>query len=119
MKNFSIKFKLAAFPAQILEVFLSGYESVEDARQHFITLVDHSEIIKIEERRAAPDYKGHDSLADMIKGHVHNWRTALEAEKKGYEDAMDSDNASYIDHELKALAEIEAATLVELELSKG
>ena len=58
-----------------------------------------------------PDYKGHGSLAEMISGHIHSYRSALKF-KRGH--AKDSDDRSYVDHQLSALDDIEAACKAEL-----
>lgn len=56
-------------------------------------------------------YKGHKSLEDMIKSHISVWRDALE---KLHEESTEPDDISYYAHELRALAEIEAAVKVKL-----
>jgi len=48
-------------------------------------------------------YAGHDNLAEMIKGHIGNWRDALNHQK------IDQHDTSYLDHELSALDQIEKA----------
>jgi hypothetical protein len=53
-------------------------------------------------------YKGHASLADMVRTHIDEWREALAHMKVN--PAYDK---AYIDHELKALAEIENACNVD------
>lgn len=63
---------------------------------------------------SAPDYKGHDNLAEMVQHHVKHWRSGLYALKCNAESIGDSDDASYLDHELKALQEIESAAQAEL-----
>lgn len=63
-------------------------------------------------------FKGHDSLAEMVSTHIHNWRTALELEKKNHQLNFDQDNVDYMDHELSALADIEAACKIEIASSK-
>lgn len=54
--------------------------------------------------------KGHKTFPEMVRGHIHNWRTALKHEQI---DAEDCDR-SYIAHELRALDEIEDACLIEM-----
>lgn len=61
-----------------------------------------------------PDYKGHANLAEMIKGHVHVWRTGLNMGKDGAESRGDEDDSSWWDHEQQALDDIEAAVKAEL-----
>ena len=56
-------------------------------------------------------YKGHTSLACMIKGHIAVWREALQTM---HEESTQPDDMSYYTHELKALADIEAAVKAEL-----
>lgn len=56
------------------------------------------------------DYKGHDSLAEMVVGHIKNYRSALKFQR-GH--AKDADDRSWFDHELSALDDIEAACLAE------
>lgn len=56
-------------------------------------------------------YKGHSSLACMIKGHIAVWRQALETM---HEESTEPDDMSYYTHELKALEDIEAAVKAEL-----
>ncbi len=58
------------------------------------------------------DYKGHATLAEMVSGHIEVWRDALKHR------LIDSDSADklYIEHELKALEEIEKACEVEMGL---
>lgn len=56
--------------------------------------------------------KGHASLADMILGHTIVYRSCLEM---GVFKATDDDDKHYWNHELKALAEIEAACAVEIQ----
>lgn len=58
-------------------------------------------------------YGGHMNLAEMVKTHIDNWRNALESIKKIQLSESDS---SYIDHELKALRDIENAVNSELGL---
>lgn len=53
-----------------------------------------------------PDYKGHDSLAEMVSTHVAVWLKALEAQKTA---ALDNDDRSYFDHEITALSDIKIA----------
>jgi len=54
-------------------------------------------------------YSGHGSLADMVSTHLHVWRGALQ-------DAMENESEkSFIEHELKALDDIEAAVKYELQ----
>lgn len=65
-----------------------------------------------------PDYKGHANLAEMIKGHIRNWRECLQEKQQAACVKLDRDDASYWDHELKALDEIEAAALAEIAASK-
>lgn len=62
------------------------------------------------------DYKGHNSLAEMISTHIHVWRSALESLKdEAIPGAfLETDDSAYYEHELKALAEIEAAVNAEL-----
>lgn len=60
-----------------------------------------------------PIYDGHTNLADMINGHLHNWRLALET-ARGLEST--SFGKQYIDHELRALDRI--AHAVEYDLAK-
>lgn len=48
-------------------------------------------------------FKGHSSLAEMVSTHIENWRTCLEMV------ASFDEEPSYYQHELKALADIEAA----------
>lgn len=62
------------------------------------------------------DYKGHSSLAEMIAGHIHAWRSALQAQK---DEAivgafLETDDSAYYEHELKALEDIENAVKQEL-----
>ncbi len=61
------------------------------------------------------DYKGHKSLADMVSTHIDVWREALTAMHE--ESTMPCD-MSYYRHELKALADIEAAIKAELDGAK-
>ncbi len=56
------------------------------------------------------DYKGHNSLAEMVSTHIHVWRDLLQDERD-----RNFEESSYYEHELKALAEIEAAVNAELE----
>lgn len=56
-------------------------------------------------------YKGHNTLADMISAHIHVWRSALN-DRKG--ECFSESDREYYDHELKALADIEAAVNAEL-----
>lgn len=51
-------------------------------------------------------FKGHTSLAEMVSTHIENWRLALTA-LKGCQ--VSSGDCAYLEHELKALREIEAA----------
>lgn len=54
-------------------------------------------------------YKGHKSLAEMIRGHLAPFRKALEAERDSKLDVLDHDDAAYWDHEIAALDDIAAA----------
>ena len=58
-----------------------------------------------------PHLKGHTSLAEMIKGHIENWRKAL-----NYQMLTEGENAdfTYFVHELMALNDIELAVKKEL-----
>ena len=56
------------------------------------------------------DYKGHKSLADMVSTHIDVWRALLQDEHdRNYSES------DYYKHELKALADIEAAINAELD----
>lgn len=59
-----------------------------------------------------PNYQGHSSLADMVSTHIDNWRYALKTLQKCQ---LSEADVSYFQHELKALADIEAAVNTELE----
>lgn len=58
-------------------------------------------------------YKGHKSLAEMIRGHLAPLRAALEAERDSKLDVLDHDDAAYWDHEIAALDDIAAAVLID------
>jgi len=60
-------------------------------------------------------YKGHKNLAEMVNGHLRNFRAGLLALKAVAEARYDSDDASYWGHEVKALGEIEVAVSHELQ----
>lgn len=63
------------------------------------------------------DYKGHKNLADMVVTHIENWRDALKIarEHANPPDTVEgTDDRSYWEHELKALADIENAVNQEL-----
>jgi len=66
---------------------------------------------KIVTEPAAPitsgaDYKGHESLAEMLVTHLDNYRRALKFQR-GH--ANDADDRAWFDHELAALLDIEKA----------
>lgn len=71
------------------------------------------ECVIVDEAHIKNLYGGHMNLAEMVKTHIDNWRSALEAIKKIQLSESDS---SYIDHELKALRDIENAVNSELGL---
>lgn len=54
-------------------------------------------------------YLGHASLAEMVSTHINGWRDLLESEC-----ARNNRERPYIDHELKALADIERAVNLDL-----
>lgn len=59
------------------------------------------------------DYKGHKNLADMVSTHIDVWRNLLQDEHDRNYSEM-----GYYKHELKALADIEAAINAELDGAK-
>lgn len=59
-------------------------------------------------------YKGHKNLAEMIRGHLRNMRAGLVELRARAMARGDRDDASYWDHEIKALGEIEVAVHSEL-----
>jgi hypothetical protein len=62
---------------------------------------------------AVDPLKGHMSLAEMVSGHIGVWRDLLkEAKEKAPSPTFDMDDRSYYQHELNALADIEAACAV-------
>lgn len=62
---------------------------------------------------SSPNYCGHKSLADMIIAHIEVWRDALKAKRSLT--AMSQDDFTYIEHEMKALDDIEKACEKEIE----
>lgn len=58
-------------------------------------------------------YGGHKSLAEMIDGHIHVWREALQRRLK--QSLYDPSARDYFTHELKALDEIQVATKKDLQ----
>lgn len=58
-------------------------------------------------------YKGHRSLAEMIRGHLAPFRAALEAERDA---KLDHDEAAYWDREIAALHDIAAAVALDLQV---
>jgi hypothetical protein len=63
----------------------------------------------------APDYKGHDNLAEMISGHIRACLDGLNALKTIAQAGMSEDSASYWEHEIKAWKDIQAAAKAERE----
>lgn len=59
-------------------------------------------------------YKGHNSLAEMISNHLRNYRVGLLTLEAAATAQGDTDNASYWQHEIKALGEIEHAVSIDL-----
>lgn len=55
---------------------------------------------------------GHKSFAEMMQGHIHVWRNALEAQREAT--ISDGGDSTFCSHELAALGAIEVACLEEL-----
>ena len=82
-----------------------------DARENRVQ-IDLIRMGEIGKSAVFDTYAGHDSLAAMISGHVHVWRDML---TKVLDTGLIGDQyGPFIEHELKALAEIEAAVKAEL-----
>lgn len=85
----------------------------------FVEIGEHSiackklECINATESEIKSLYGGHMNLAEMVKTHIDNWRNALESIKKVQ---LSESDCSYIDHELRALRDIENAVNSELGL---
>ena len=59
--------------------------------------------------------KGHKSLAEMVSTHIYAYRTLLENARDGAAaPSHETDDASYYQHELFALDDIEAACAIEM-----
>ena len=60
--------------------------------------------------------KGHSSLASMVLSHIGVWRKLVVMEKMqiALDDERDKDDMHFIEHELEALENIEAACLAEI-----
>lgn len=61
-------------------------------------------------------YKGHRSLAEMIRRHLEPFLAALEAERDSKLDVLYHDEAAYWDREIAALHDIAAAVALDLQV---
>lgn len=62
-----------------------------------------------------PHYGGHSSLADMVRTHINVWRGLLQE----VVDDASLGSASYWKHELKVLAEIDEACMIDAGVNEG
>jgi hypothetical protein len=60
------------------------------------------------------DYKGHETLAHMINGHLRIWRDGIKALHTIAIASNSFDAASYWEHEIKALEEVELAVMADI-----
>jgi hypothetical protein len=61
------------------------------------------------------DYKGHETLAHMVHGHISTWLNGLNALRTISSAGMAEDAASYWEHEIKALEEIKLAVMADIQ----